>query len=124
MAITKDQKVVLAKQFRPGPEKVFLELPGGGVETEEAIHRELLEETGYVGKIEFVCSVPLCAYSTGRRYVFVATDCEKIYDQKLDDSEFVEVEEMELNDFRNHLRNGQLSDVQVGYLGLDFLGLL
>lgn len=26
--------------------------------------------------------------------------------------------------FRNHLRSGKLSDVEIGYLGLDYLGLL
>lgn len=29
-ALTPDQNVVLAEQFRPGPNKVLLELPGGG----------------------------------------------------------------------------------------------
>lgn len=126
--ITKDTKIVLAKQFRPGPEKIFLELPGGGMETnespKEAMERELLEETGYTGRVNFVCSIPVGGYSTGWRHVFVATECEKVGEQKLDDSEFVEVVEMALEDFRNHLRSGQLTDVQVGYLGLDFLGLL
>lgn len=126
--ITKDKKVVLAKQFRPGPEKIFFELPGGGMEggesPKEAMERELLEETGYTGNIEFVCSIPIGGYSTGWRHVFAATDCEKVGEQKLDETEFVEVVEMTLEDFRNHLQSGQLSDVHVGYLGLDYLKLL
>lgn len=128
LPITKNQEVILAKQFRPGPEEIYLELPGGGVEKNEtpeiAIERELLEETGFHGKIQFVCSIPIGSYSTGHRHVFVATECEKIAEQKLDHGEFVEVEKMPLEDFRNHLRSGQLSDVHVGYLGLDFLKLL
>jgi len=126
--ITKDKKVILAKQFRPGPEKVFLELPGGGMENgespKEAMERELLEETGYAGNIEFVCSIPIGGYSTGWRHVFAATDCEKVDEQKLDEAEFVEVIEMALEDFRKHLQSGQLTDVHVGYLGLDYLKLL
>ena len=31
---------------------------------------------------------------------------------------------MPLADFREHLRSGGLTDVEIGYLGLDFLGRL
>jgi ADP-ribose pyrophosphatase len=128
LPITKDKTVVLAKQFRPGPEKVFLELPGGCVENgespQEAIGRELLEETGYAGEVGFVCSIPIGGYSIGWRHVFVATECKRVCKQELDETEFIEVLEMSLKDFRNHLRSGQLSDVHTGYLGLDYLGLL
>jgi len=128
LAITKENKVLLTKQFRPGSEKVFLELPGGVIDDNEspetAASRELLEETGFAGSIKFLAMIPRCAYSTGWRYVFVATDCEKVAAQELDETEFIEVLEMSLEDFRHHLRSGQLSDVHVGYLGLDYLGLL
>ncbi|MFH1089688.1 MAG: NUDIX hydrolase [Candidatus Uhrbacteria bacterium] len=128
LAITKENKIILTKQFRPGPEKIFFELPGGVIDTNEspeaAINRELLEETGYGGSIKFLATIPRCAYSTGWRYAFVATDCEKVAEQELDETEFIEVSEMSLEDFRNHLRSGQLSDVHVGYLGLDYLGWL
>lgn len=127
LPITKDNKVVLARQFRPGPEKMFLELPGGGLSGDtplEAAKRELLEETGYAGELRFVSSIPDCGYSSRIRHVFVATDCEKIGKQSPDDTEFIEVVEMPLEDFRNHLRTGQLTDIESGYLGLDFLDLL
>ncbi len=129
LALTKENKVILTKQFRPGPEKEFLELPGGGVNVgketkEQAIERELLEETGYVGNIKFVASGPNDAYSSRIRHCFVATDCYKKQEPKSDDTEFIVIVEMTIPDFRNHLRSGQLTDVQVGYLGLDYLNLL
>lgn len=128
LALTKNKKVILAKQFRPGTEEIFLELPGGAAEAgenpESAVIRELLEETGYSGCVQFVAAIPIGGYSAGYRHVFVATECEKVAEQKLDHGEFVEVLEMDLSDFRNHLRGGKLSDVNVGYLGLDFLNLL
>ena len=128
LALTKENNVVLAKQFRPGPEKTFLELPGGMLEEhekpEDSMRRELLEETGYTGEIEFVGTCYDCAYSTMKRYCFVAKNCEKVEEQNLDEGEFVEIVEKSLEDFREILRSGEMTDVEVGYLALDYLGLL
>lgn len=128
LAITKDKYVILAKQFRPGPDKILLEMPGGGIEKgespEQAAERELLEETGYKGKIQQVAEVFDCAYSTMNRYCVVATDCEKVSKQKLEENEFAEIVLMPVAEFRELLRSGKMTDVEVGYLGLDYLGLL
>lgn len=128
LSITKDNVVLLVKQFRPGPEKVLLELPGGCVDKNEkpltAIKRELLEETGYVGDVKFVQTILDCGYTTRIRHCFVATNCCKIQEPKTDETEFIEVVKMPLKDFREHLRGGQLTDVDVGYIGLDYLKLL
>lgn len=128
LALTTDKQVILAKQFRPGPEQILLEMPGGVIDKNEtaetAIKRELLEETGYTGNFEFVGKSLDCAYSTLVRYNFVATDCHKIQDQKLETNEFIEIVTMSLADFRKHLQSGELTDVESGYLGLDYLKLL
>jgi|SRR3989339_325876 len=128
LALTKDNNVILAKQFRPGPEKILLELPGGLIDQKEspenAAKREFLEETGYTGDFQLVGESLDCAYSTMIRYNFVATNCHKIQEQKLEDNEFTEVVEMSLEDFKKHLRSGQLTDVESGYMGLDYLKLL
>ena len=128
LALTKEKNVILVKQFRPGMEKVLLEMPGGAVdggeEPLEAIKRELLEETGYTGDFQLAGTSYDCAYSTMFRYNFVATNCLKVANQNLDETEFAEVIEMSLADFRNHLQSGELTDVESGYLGLDYLRLL
>ncbi|MEA1963188.1 MAG: NUDIX hydrolase [Patescibacteria group bacterium] len=128
LALTKNNNVILVKQYRPGMEKILLEMPGGAVEKgenpEAAIKRELFEETGYTGDIKFVGASYDCAYSTMLRYNYIATNCGKIGKQELDELEFAEVVEMPLNDFRSHLRSGKLTDVESGYLGLDYLKLL
>lgn len=50
-AITHEEKVVLIKHYRPGPNEISVELPAGYVEKgktlETACQEELLEETGY-----------------------------------------------------------------------------
>jgi len=128
LALTPNKQVILAKQFRPAQEKILVELPGGGVKKDkepmEAIKRELLEETGYTGDFQFVCHSWHSAYSTLNRYNFVATNCVKVTEPDSGDEEFTEVILMSLEQFREHLRTGELTDMGTGYRCLDFLGLL
>ena len=128
LALTSDNKVIIAKQFRPGPKEILLELPGGGVEEnetpEQAMERELLEETGYKGEMKFVTQALDCAYSTRLRYCLIATNCQKVSEPKNDPKEPIEIILLELLEFRDLLRSGKMTDVEVGYLGLDYLNLL
>lgn len=129
LALTESKEVILVRQFRPGPGEMLLEMPGGGANEgevlEESMMRELLEETGYRGKIEFVAEVLSSAYSTFRKRALVATDCVKVAEPKPEENgEELEVVLLSLSDFREHLRSGKLTDVEVGYLSLDHLGLL
>lgn len=128
LGITKNKEIILAKQFRPGPNEILLEIPGGGIEegetAEQAAARELFEETGYRGKVQLISDAFDCAYSTMHRHCLIATDCEKKTEPQNTDSEITEVELLSLEEFRKLLRSGKMTDVEVGYLGLDYLGLL
>ena len=128
LALTTRQTVLLVQQFRPGPEAILLELPGGGVSPDEdpasAAARELLEETGYRGELELAGSSWHCGYSTRRTYHFVARSCMKVQEPAPDELEFLEVVEMSLADFQQHMRSGNLTDVAGAYMGLEKLNLL
>ena len=129
IALTTSRDVVLVREYRPGPEEALLELPGGAIDPGEgpldAARRELLEETGYqADDLRPVGSMADCAYSTRVRHVFVAEQATRVRDPAPHDGEFPEVVLMPLEEFRDHLRSGRLTDVGPGYRALDELNLL
>ncbi|AEW94573.1 MULTISPECIES: NUDIX hydrolase [Streptomycetaceae] len=129
LALTPDQRVILARQYRPGPDRVLYELPGGYVEPGEqavdAIARELLEETGYSGKVRPAGAYWHDAYSTVQKYAFVATDCIKTTEPAPERTEFIDVVTLTLEEFRTRvLRTGEMTDTAAAYLALDLLKLL
>jgi ADP-ribose pyrophosphatase len=126
LALTAENEVVLVRQFRPGPEELLLELPGGVIEPGrspiEVAAAELLEETGFHGGLAPAGTIMKDAYATNTKHVFVATDCMRVLEPerpKLSEPVLVSLEE-----FREHLRSGRLADTDVGYRGLEILGLL
>jgi len=125
LAITKDEKIILFRQFRPGPNEILNEIPGGYIDNdetpEEAALRELKEETGYVGDSDFVTWTYDCAYSTMKRACVVITNCEKVSKSSYDDTEFGETVLVSINEFKKILQSGKNTDIEIGYLGMDFL---
>jgi len=105
-----------------------MELPGGFVDPNEnpeiTMQRELREETGYEGDVRLVTTCLDDAYSTMERYCFVATNCKKVKEIENDENEFTELVLVPIEDFKKILRSGQMTDVEVGFLGLDYLKLL
>jgi ADP-ribose pyrophosphatase len=96
-ALTKDNKVVLIRQYRHGLGVISIETPGGVVDkgetTEAAVVRELKEETGYeFESIEYlgkICANP--ATTNNYMHMYLARGGEKVADQSLDETEDVEV---------------------------------
>lgn len=129
LAITEDNKIVTLPQFRPGPGRVLRELPGGstdeGETSREAAIRELLEETGYAGEPdEWTGTWWVDAYTDLSNAIVIVKNCKKISEPKLEDTEFGEVELVEIPDFVAQARAGQLTDTAGAMLALDHLGLL
>jgi ADP-ribose pyrophosphatase len=128
LAITKEDEFILVEQFRPGPSKTLLELPGGyideGETANEAAVRELREETGYKGDITFVTDCFDDAYTNMHRSCFVATNCVKVSEQALDEGEYINVRLVNHETMLRLVRSGQMTDIEVAMLGLDHLKLL
>jgi ADP-ribose pyrophosphatase len=128
LALTPDGRVVCIRQFRPGPDRVVLNIPGGFVEPGEspiaAADRELTEETGYVAAdLEHVATA-MSAASTGRRHVVIARGCTPTGTQCLDEYEDCEAVVLDVSEVRAQLRDGRMTGNELVYLGLDHAGLL
>lgn len=124
-ALSEKNEVILTKQYRPGPDKIVDDLPGGGVDQnediQEAVERELLEETGYRGDCTYLMSYHASPYSTGVKHSFIALNCKKIAKQKLDDTEFIEVTLKSMEEFKKQLWAGEVMDTVTAFAAISKL---
>jgi 8-oxo-dGTP pyrophosphatase MutT (NUDIX family) len=132
VALTAEQQIVLVRQYRPGVRQTTLELPGGSSNPDDpsmlhAIRRELREETGYGGGefIELGALLPNPASQNNTVHGFLATNVERIAELQPDDSEFLEVVLLPLDEVIELARIGGLSHalhVATLFLALSHLG--
>lgn len=113
VALTSDNQVILVKQYRHAAGEVIFELPGGCIEkgesAEEAVRRELLEETGYEFEdIEFLSSLYANpATANNKTHCFIARGGKLVAEQKLDKGEEILIELASLEKLKEHLLNNQ-----------------
>lgn len=127
IALTKDNKVIVSRQYRPAQERILYELPGGGAEKgedfEQAACRELLEETGYeAGKMHYLGDVVKDAYNNSTWHYFLATDCTPHKDgQKLDETEHIQVALITIDELFDNARRARMTDVEALFLAYEEL---
>jgi ADP-ribose pyrophosphatase len=130
LPLTPDGKIVTIRIFRPGPDQVVTNLPGGLVEVGEdpavAGVRELEEETGYTCEsFEVVSWNWSAASSIYRKYVGIARGCRPDGRQALDEFEDCVPVELTVAQLRAELRTpGAMTGIDAAYLALDHAGLL
>lgn len=126
IALTTDNKVLITRQFRVGPELLYDELPGGFVDPAEdkaiAVKRELLEETGHKAQdIEYLGATHKDGYFNAQWHFFIATGCVKHADQQLEHEEEIEVDMISISQLLENARHDKMSDAVAVYWAQDKL---
>ncbi|MEI7735539.1 MAG: NUDIX hydrolase [Ferruginibacter sp.] len=114
MAVTDNNEVILAKQYRHPISETLLEIPGGFIDKDEspdtAIERELLEETGYAfSKFDYLGKVAANPGALNNyTHLYLARGGKKISAQALDHNEEIEVLKVSLAEMRRMLQQNEI----------------
>lgn len=115
--ITKDKKVVLANQYKPGTDAVMMQFPAGRIEKnhksmDETAQHELEEEVGIkVGLNQLTQFAKLSGFSTKATeivYCYLAVDCEFNSQQHFDPTEEIEVKILDFEELDQLIANGTI----------------
>jgi len=102
LPVTKEGNAIIIREYKQGSDEIQDGLVGGYVDTgetfEQAARREVGEETGHsVGKLIDLGHVwILPRHSSGKVQLFLALDCVRAGEQKLDESTGEEIEVIEM----------------------------
>jgi ADP-ribose pyrophosphatase len=118
-------KIVVTRQFRPGPERSVYVLPGGiidpGETPAEAAARECFEETGYRGEVHPLASTWAGAYSTTLRHHFLIQNAVRHDTTSIDPDEIQEVIAVDREMLMEKVWSGEVMEVETLLLGLRHL---
>lgn len=116
IVLTKKKEIVLVKQYRHAAQSNFIEVPAGKPEKnesyEEAIIREVEEETGYTS-----ITPPLLlgeyyvnpATQTNKVISYLITDAELTSEQDLDETEEIDVHLLDYRIMSNMIKTGEIN---------------
>jgi len=115
--ITKDNKVVLVNQYKPGVDDVMIQFPAGRIEPEhknmdETAKHELEEETGIMVQINQLSQyAKFTGFSTKASeivYAYLATECEFNSIQNFDPTEDIEVMTLSFDELDELIENNTI----------------
>lgn len=113
----KEGKYYMVSQYRYSLGKTMLEFPAGKIEKgedpDEAIMREVREETGYLAEDVVKCGsiIPTCGYCTEVIHLYVGRAGEYV-GQHFDPDERIELESYTLEQIRKMIIDGTIDDAK------------
>ena len=118
VAVNSEGKLLMVRQYRNALDRFTLEIPAGKLDdkdepTLDCAMRELEEETGYhAGKFEYLLTLnTTIAFCDEKLDVYLATDLTKTQ-QHLDPEEEICVEEWDINDLKQLIYTGKMTDAK------------
>ena len=124
LPLTADGEVILVRQFRYAPGRVFLEVPAGKLDSvdevpREAALRELREETGAVCQTltPIGALIPSPALLTEKIHMFLAEGLT-FGDTDPDEDEFLEIVKMPLSELVDMTLRGEIEDAKTQIMAL------
>jgi ADP-ribose pyrophosphatase len=122
LAVTDDNKIVMVEQYRKALERTIVEIPAGKLEKGEepaiCARRELEEETGYVCEsLELLTSFYTSpGFADEIVHVYLAKGLTKKENSAaLDEDEFVNIEELTLEEAVRYIKEQKIYDAKTIY---------
>ncbi len=116
VAITREGKIILVRQYRHAAKNITIEIPGGAIDKngespEEAARRELLEETGFEAGRQIFESrhFPNPALQSNQLWTYIFIDCVKKAEPNWDEFEELEIDLVSFNELKEKVHGGQIS---------------
>lgn len=114
IALTKENKLILVRQYRHAADIISLEIPGGVIDGDEqpeaAVKREMLEETGYsFESAELIATLyPNPATANNKTFTYLLKGGVKTHELHLDEHEILNVEEYTIAEVKQLLKENKI----------------
>ena len=115
IALRDGEYYYMVRQYRYALGREMLEFPAGKIEKgetpDDAILREVQEETGYKAKniVKFGGFIPTCAYCTEKIYLYYG-EADKYVGQNFDDDERINLEKYTFKQIKEKIASGEIDD--------------
>ena len=115
----------MLKEFRAGPGKYLMEIPGGCVDENEgpevAARRETIEEVGYDGELVHLVTTFISAYSTARKHIYLMLGAVKVAEPMHEPQDLAKPYLLDKEAFLSVVSEGNLTDLDAALAAVRYL---